>query len=182
MKEDFMFDIFIIVLIIAIIAFTFGLIYKRMKDYKKVEILKLVSLGKINALKNGFIFNLIFFIVYLGIFIYKTNKVYQILNQEYLENIFQLFSINYLEPLMTYFYEKEMLFEFFRVNQFRNEFLFSLVPIIAEFCIFTYRFYLTKVENLIYSYGLLLNGKLTPWDTIKSYQWQDQKGFLIIKR
>jgi hypothetical protein len=135
------------------------------------------SLGKVNVLKNGFVLNFIFFFVYLGIFFYKSKEVYEILNPKYLDNIFQMFSIRHLEYLETTFYEKELLSAYFRVSRFRNEFLILLMTIVVEFCIFLYRYSLTKIENIIYSDGLLLNGKLIPWQTIKSYQWEEKKSF-----
>ena len=170
-------DVFSIAVMIGVIAFTIWLISIRIRDYRKAEINKMFSLGKVNVLKNGFVLNFIFFFVYLGIFFYKSKEVYEILNPKYLDNIFQMFSIRHLEYLETTFYEKELLSAYFRVSRFRNEFLFLLMTIVAEFCIFLYRYSLTKIENIIYSEGLLLNGKLIPWQTIKAYQWEENKSF-----
>jgi signal transduction histidine kinase len=172
-----MFDVFSIAVMISIITFTIWLISIRIRDYRKAEINKMFSLGKVNVLKNGFVLNFIFFFVYLGIFFYKSKEVYEILNPKYLDNIFQMFSIRHLEYLETTFYEKELLSAYFRVSRFRNEFLILLMTIVVEFCIFLYRYSLTKIENIIYSDGLLLNGKLIPWQTIKSYQWEEKKSF-----
>jgi hypothetical protein len=172
-----MFDIFLIAVMICAIIFTIWLVSIRLRDYRKAEIDRMFSLGRVNVLKNGFIFNLIFFFLYLGIFVYKSKEVYEVLNTEYLDNVFQMFSISHLEYLEITFYEKDLLSAYYKVSQYRIEFLFLLLPIVGEFCIFMYKYSLTKIENIIYSGGLLLNGKLIPWQTIKAYQWEEKKSF-----
>lgn len=172
-----MLDVFLIIVMICVTVFTIWLISKRMTDYRKAEINKMYSLGKVNVVKNGFIFNLLFFFVYLGIFLYKSKDIYEVLHPEYLDNIYQMFSIKHLDYLKVSFREKDLLSEYFRVSQFRTEFIFLLLPIVGEFCIFMYKYSLTRIENIIYSEGLLLNGKLIPWQTIKAYQWEEKKRF-----
>lgn len=172
-----MFDVLLIAVMVCAIIFTIWLISKRMRDYRTAEINKMYSLGKVNVLKNGFMFNLFFFFVYLGIFLYQLKDVYEMLYPEYLEHIFQMFSINHLDYLEASFREKDMLSEYFKISQYRIEFIFLILPIVVEFCIFLYKYSLTRIENLIYSEGLLLNGKLIPWQSIKAYQWEEQKSF-----
>ncbi|HKL42903.1 MAG TPA: DUF5673 domain-containing protein [Clostridia bacterium] len=172
-----MFDVFLVTVIIGIITFTIWLLSRRIKDYRKAETDKIFSIGKVNVMKNGFIFNLIICLVYLGIFIYESKEIYQLLNPKYLENIFQMFNIKHLEYLEATFSENEMFLTYLEVSRFRNQLFILLITIVIELCFFTYRYSLTKIENMIYSNGLLLNGKLILWHTIKAYQWEDKKDF-----
>lgn len=162
-----------IIFTICIVLFTVIYIIKNHFDRKQRKSKEIIRLNRslTNLLFSFFWFA--FFIIFLFIFIKNAQKVYHLLNQDYINNIFQLINVEYLKSLRMHFYENSMLMELSVIAYYQSNLLNMLTWIIGSFCIFILHINIGGQKNTIYEDGLMINGKIVNWKDITNYKWSN---------
>jgi len=138
------------------------------KQRKNKEIIRL-NWSLIN-LTYAFIWTALF-ITWLIIFINSVQKVYRLLNKEYIDSVFQLVNIKYLRSLRGYFFENYMLIHLNAIAHYESNFLLMLGWTIGSFCLSISHLHRGWQKNAIYENGILVNDKIINWHDIVSYGW-----------
>lgn len=162
-----------IIFIICIVLFTIIRISKNQLDRKQRKNKEIIRLNRsLTNLTFGFIW-VVFFIIWSSIFVNGAQKVYQLLNEEYINSIFQLLNVEYLKSLRRYFYENSMLMQLSVIAYYESNLLNMLTWIIGSFCVSILHFHMGGQKNAIYENGVLVNGKIVNWQEITNYKWSN---------
>lgn len=156
---------------IFIIGFIAINIFKVEFDRKQRRNKEILSLNRnVTYLTYGFIWAILF-IIWSTLFINNTQKLYQLLNEEHLDSIFQLFNIEYLRDLRAYFLKNSMLSQLIAIAHYESNFFRMLIWIIGTLCLAISHLHRGWQKNVIYEYGVLVNGKIIKWEEVISYKW-----------
>jgi len=160
-----------IIFAICIIVFTAINIFKDEFDRKRRKNKQILRLNRsLTKLTYGFIWAVLF-IIWSTLFINNAQKLYQLLNEEYLDSIFQLLNVEYLRNLRAYFYKNSMLIQLSVIAHYESNFFRMLIWIIGTFCLTISHFQRGWQKNVIYEDGVLVSGKIIKWDEVINYKW-----------
>ncbi|MCC5910918.1 MAG: hypothetical protein JJT76_10830 [Clostridiaceae bacterium] len=158
-------------LITCIIIFTVINIFKYEFDRKRRKNKEIIRLNRsLTNLTVGFIWSVLF-IIWSTIFINNAQKLYQLLNEEYIDSVFELLNVEYLRSLRRYFYENLMLTELNTIAYYESNFFGIVTWIIASFSLSVLYLQRGWHKNIIYENGVLINGKIIDWNEIINYEW-----------
>ncbi|SMB86100.1 hypothetical protein SAMN00017405_1116 [Desulfonispora thiosulfatigenes DSM 11270] len=159
------------ILNIGLILFVLIKIYKDKKIRRQGKDKIIIELNKnLNSMIASLIW-FVTFIILLRIFIIKTNEVYHLLHQDYINSIFQLFNLEYLEHLRKYFLDNNMTRELVTIVSYKSNILSTLTLIIVSFCSLILESYLGWQRNIVYEHGILFKSETISWNDIVDYQW-----------
>lgn len=116
-------------------------------------------------------FYLILVIIWIGIFTKDISSMHRMLNGEYLNSIFQLFNLKYIESLSNYFYENDKMIEYYETLRYPNDFMNSLYMIITSACLLILDTNREKVKIALFQDGVLVKDKFYHKDKLLQYEW-----------
>lgn len=100
----------------------------------------------------------------------------------YINNIFLLFNMNFMDNLMNYFADEGLVVELITILQFMNTFLTSCFLIIFLFCKAGLDFYLGGKYITIYIDGILKNEIFWYWKEFIGFKWSDILEYKFFKK
>ncbi len=158
---------------ISIVLFTVISIYKDQSNRRRRKNTQIIVLNRnINYLLQG-LASIVFFIIFSSLFISKIHWTYSIVNENYIDSVFQLLDFKHIASLRQYFYDNSMLREFHAIACYQADLLPILTWIIGCFCFSILYFYKGRQRNIIYEEGILEEGYLIKWDRILAYKWSN---------
>ncbi|MHB8074880.1 hypothetical protein [Desulfosporosinus fructosivorans] len=94
------------------------------------------------------------------------------MNKGYINSIFQLLDVEYLEYLRKHFVENNMLNELITIIHYKNNLVNMLLGIFGSLACSILYLYRGRQQNVIYENGIFYNDHLLNWDKVISYRWR----------
>lgn len=141
---------------------------RRQRKYKEIIILD----RSIDSLFHG-LPSLAIFFIFLTFFIIRTRETYYILKEGYIDNIFQLLNVDYLDYLRRYFSDKAMLWQLYTIVRYKKDLITLITGGSCSFSDSLSHLYKGFQQNIIYESGILYNGLFIYWDQIVDYKWSN---------
>lgn len=159
--------------IIFIVLLTFARIFKNQFNRRSRRSKEVIKLNRnFNYLILGLIWFVIF-IIWITLFSYRVQETCDVLNEDYIDNVFQLFNMEYLESLRNYFYKNLMISKLLTIVRYQNNLVKMISWILISLSISVWYLYSGWQKNIIYKSGILVNNRFLNWEKIIDYKWSD---------
>lgn len=163
-NQNRIYFVLIFIFLLFFKAISINLIYRiKRRNSEKIVLNKKVSImGLVNFL---------LFITWVVLITIDVLKAYKILNKGYLDSIFQMFDLVYMDNIMDRFLENGDLGRHLHISSYVVNFTSGLLWGVFFLCNSIFNFYNGAVGNIIYKEGILISDHFYIWKKFKGYYW-----------
>ncbi|SFH18980.1 hypothetical protein SAMN05660649_04216 [Desulfotomaculum arcticum] len=118
---------------------------------------------------------LAFFLIWSFLLITEAQELYHSLGSTYINSVYQVLDLGYLQSLRSYFYENSMLRELNNIASYQHQLPSKLVWVFGSACLSILYFYKGCRHIEFIDNGIFLSGQIIRWDEIINFKWSSEK-------